>query len=91
MNKEVEQVQIRSFGLKNYTIKMSKKIFTGDQKRILLTDKINTLANGHGRDLGDVILPEDFPLPDKGTPERKWSEDKREEYRKKLCFLPIQE
>ena len=80
---EVEQIGIRSFNLKNYTIKMNKKIFTGD-KRILLPNGINTLANGHWRDLGDVILPEGFPLPKKGTDERKWLEERREEYRQKL-------
>ena len=85
MNKKVKQVQIRSFGLKNYTVEMNKKIFTGDQKRILLPDKTNFLANGHWRDVGIAVLPE------KETLGRMCLEVLREEYRKKLCFLPIQE
>lgn len=44
--KEVEQRQIRSFGLKNHTIKMKKTIFTGDKKRILLPDGINLMVIG---------------------------------------------
>ena len=84
----VEQAQIRSFNLKNYTIKLDKKIFTGDQKRILV-DNINTLANGHWKDVGVSVLPEGFPLPKKGTLARMCLELLREEYRKKLSFLPL--
>ena len=83
--KQVEQVQIRSFGLKNHTIKLNKKIFKGDRKRILVDgDKINTLANGHWRDIGDCVSPETFPLPKKGTLGRMCLEILREEYRKKV-------
>ena len=82
--KEVEQRQIRSYGFENFTIKFNKKIFTGDQKRILLPDKINTLANGHWRDIGCCILPETFPLPKKGTLGRMCLEVLREKYRKQL-------
>ena len=87
--KEVKQLQIRCLNLKNYTIKMNKKIFTGDQKRTLLPDRINTLANGHWRDVGVCVLPKDFPLLKKGTLARMCLELLREEYRKKLTFLPI--
>ena len=64
--KKVEQVQIRSFGLKYHTIKLNKKIFTGDRKRILVDgDRINTLANGNWKDIGVGILPDNFSLPKK--------------------------
>ena len=55
-NKEVEQRQIRSFDFENFTIRFDKKIFTGDRKRILI-DNVNTIANGHWRDVGSCILP----------------------------------
>ena len=84
INQEVPQHQIRNIKNKNYTIEMTKKIFTGDQKRILLSDNINTLANGHWRDLGYTIIPPNVPLPEKGTPERKLLEGMREKYRKEL-------
>ena len=82
--KEVEQRQIRSYDFKNHAIKFDKKIFTGDKKRILLDDKINTLSNGHWRDVGVCILPDTFLLPKKGTLGRKCLEVLRENYRKKL-------
>ena len=84
VEQKIPQAQIRSFDYKNYTVKMEKKIFGGDDKRILLPDGINTLAHGHWRDLGDRIIPFNVPLPEKGTPERKLLEGMREAYRKKL-------
>ena len=83
-NKDVEQRQIRSYDFKNHTIKFNKKIFTGDKNRILLPDKINTIANGHWRDVGVCILPDTVPLPKKGTLARKCREVLRENYTKKL-------
>ena len=84
-DKKVDQVHIRSFGLKNHTIKLNKKIFTGDRKRILVDgDRINTLANGHWRDIGVGILPDTFPLPKKGSLGRMCLELLREEYGKKV-------
>ena len=77
-NKVVEQRQIRSFSYENFTIKFNKKIFTGDRKRILLDDKINTIANGHWRDIGSCIIPDVIPLPKRGTLGRRCLEVLRE-------------
>ena len=71
---------------------MTKTIFTGDKKRILLPIiiNINTLANGHWREVGWIISKDVLPeLHKKGTPERIWLEELREDNRKK-CFPSIQ-
>ena len=82
-NKEVEQRQIRSFDFENFTMRFDKKIFTSNRKRILI-DNVNTIANGHWQDVGSCILPDTFPLPKKGTLGRKCLEVLQEEYRKRL-------
>lgn len=82
--KQIEQKQIRSFGLIKYTISMKKNVFSEDKKRIVLDNKINTLHNGHWRIIDDnLILPETLPLPRKGTLGRLCLEMLRDQYRKK--------
>ena len=85
--KKVEQRQIISYDLKNYTIKLSKKSFTGDKKRILDDDGIKTILNGHWRDVGEnCLLPSTVSLPKKGTLGRLCLETLRREREKK--FFP---